>query len=193
MSATYFEGFPVVAYDLAAYESMLKPFCDFMLSAEGEKFTLGDDYETDRVNIWDLDIDAVRLMSAVFDTHCLQYLEEMHPKYKGKKLNYVLEKDAWLTTPETKQHVRIHNHLPPFIRAEDAGELITVFYVHLDETINMNNGPLELFHSPDLKPAHIWLPKTYNLILMTPQVWHRARPFTGKRYSLATDIKVRTA
>jgi hypothetical protein len=192
VKTTVFEGFPVVAYDLSAYESILEPFCKFMLSPEGEKFTLGDDYETDRVNIWDLDENAVKLMAAIFDTYCLQYLEDTHPKFKGQKSNFILEKDAWLTTPETKQHVRIHNHLPPFIRAEDAGELITVFYVHLDETIGENNGPLELFHAPNQNPAHIWTPKTYNLILMTPEVWHRARPFTGQRFSLATDIKVRT-
>lgn len=190
MKTVRFDGFPVVAYDLSEYEMILKPFCEHMLSSEGANYSLGDDYETDRVNIWDLDRDEVRLMAAVFDMHCLQFLNEEHPKYKGQKNNYMLLKDAWLTTPETKQHIRIHTHLPPFIRAEDVGELITVFYVHLDSSINEANGPLELYKAPNEKPAHVWLPTQYSLLLMPPDVWHRARPFTGQRYSLATDIKV---
>ncbi len=190
MKATYFDGFPVVIYDLAEYQQILKPFCDFLISKKGESFTLGDDYESGRENIWELDTDVVRLMAAVFDNCCLQYLNDIHPTYKGKNLQFELKKDAWLTTPSTKQHVRIHTHLPPFIRAEDVGELITVFYVHLDENIGIENGPLELFRSPTEPPVHIWAPKQYSLLIMTPEIWHRARPFTGERYSLATDIKI---
>lgn len=191
MNATRFEGFNAVVYDLSEYEPILKPFCDWLVSPEGEKFTLGDDYERGKLSVWEVESDAVRLMSAMFDAACLQFLDEEHPKFKGKGKNYVLEKDAWLTTPSTKQHIRIHTHLPPFIREEDVGDLITVFYPYLDETINIDNGPFELFHSPtDAQPAHVWVPKTYSLLLMTPDTWHRARPFTGRRYSLATDIKV---
>lgn len=193
MNVTRFDGFPVIIYDLSEYETILKPFCDFLVSESGKNFTLGDDYETGRENIWDLDNSAVRLMAAVFDTYCLQYLKQEHPKYKHLDREYELKKDAWLTTPQTKQHVRIHTHLPPFIRAEDVGELITVFYVHLDQNIGYDNGPLEIFKSPDEPPVHIWAPKQYSLLIMTPEIWHRARPFTGERYSLATDIKIVTS
>jgi hypothetical protein len=190
VKTTRFDGFPIVIYDLEEFKDILKPFCDFLVSKAGENFTLGDDYETGRENIWDLDNNAVKLMAAIFDTCCLQYLKQDHPTYKGIEREYSLKKDAWLTTPTTKQHVRIHTHLPPFIRAEDVGELITVFYVHLDENIGLDNGPLEIFKSPDEPPVHIWAPKQYSLLIMTPEIWHRARPFSGQRYSLATDIKV---
>lgn len=185
-----FEGFPVVAYDLSEFKDILEPFCKNVLMSSGNRFTLGDDYETDRVNVWDVDLMEVRLMAAIFDNYCLQYLQEEHPKYKGQVNNYTLVKDAWLTTPETKQHVRIHTHSPPFIREEDVGELITVFYVYMDSSIGEENGPFELFRSPDEKASHVWVPKHYSLLLMPNDIWHRARPFTGQRYSLATDIKV---
>lgn len=185
-----FSGFPVVAYDLSEYEALLKPFCDWLVSDEAEKFTLGDDYESGRMNVWDVDSEVVRLMSAVFDVHCLEYLKNEHPKFKGQSDQFELKKDSWLTTPKTLQHIRIHTHLPPFIRAEDVGDLITIFYVDMDETIGQENGPFELFHSPDTPAVHTWAPRKYNLIIMTPEIWHRARPFTGRRFSLATDIKV---
>lgn len=184
-----FEGFPVVAYDLSEYEVLLKPFCEWLVAQE--EFTLGDDYSTGRANVWDLDLDQVRLMSAVFDAACIDYLKNDHPDFKGMNCEFDMEKDAWLTTPSTKQHIRIHTHLPPFIREEDVGQLITVFYVKLDDSIGIDNGPFELFHSPQEQAVHTWAPKQYSLLLMTPDTWHRARPFKGERYSLATDIKVK--
>ncbi|TFG95659.1 hypothetical protein E4H12_12830 [Candidatus Thorarchaeota archaeon] len=191
MNVTRFEGFDVVAYDLSEYAPLLQPFCEWLVSPEGEQFTLGDDKEIGKLSVWEVESDAVRLMSAIFDAACLQFLDEEHPKFKGKGKNYIFKKDAWLTTPNTQQHVRIHTHLPPYIRADDVGDLITVFYPYMDETIGIDNGPFELFRSPhDEKPVHIWAPKVYSLLLMTPETWHRARPFTGRRYSLATDIKV---
>ncbi|OYZ12844.1 MAG: hypothetical protein B7Y39_18645 [Bdellovibrio sp. 28-41-41] len=193
MNTRRFEGFPVVAYDLSEYESVLKPFCDWIISEEGQEYTLGEDYESGRKNIWEQEIPVLKLMAAVFDMHCLQFLNEEHPDFKGKQAEYILKKDAWLTTPSTKQHIRIHTHLPPFIREEDVGELITVFYVHLDSSINRENGAFELYRSPEETPAHVWVPKQFSLLLMPPNVWHRARPFTGRRYSLATDIKIITA
>lgn len=183
-----FEGFPVVAYDLSDYASILQPFCEWLVTQES--FVLGDDYSTGRQNVWDLDVDVVKLMSALFDSACLKYLNEEHPDFKGMNCEFELHKDAWLTTPNTIQHIRIHTHKPPFIREEDVGQLITVFYVKLDDSIGLDNGPFELFESPKSPPSHIWAPKQYSLLLMTPETWHRARPFVGERYSLATDIKV---
>ncbi len=185
-----FAGFPVVAYDLSEYKEILEPFCNNVLLKEGNRFTLGNDYEVDRMNVWEVESKEVNLMAAIFDSYCLQYLQEEHPKYKGKPHNYSLEKDAWLTTPETKQHVRIHTHTPPFIREDDVGDLITIFYVYLDASIGFENGPFELYQNPESAPAHVWVPKHFSLLLMPPDVWHRARPFRGERYSLATDIKV---
>lgn len=183
-----FEGFNVVAYDLSEYASILEPFCNWLVNEES--FVLGDDYSTGRQNVWELDVPEVRLMAALFDAACLKYLNEDHPDFKNKDQEYDLIKDAWLTTPNTKQHIRIHTHLPPFIRAEDVGQLITVFYVKLDDSIGVDNGPFELFDGPSKEPKHIWAPRQYSLLLMTPDTWHRARPFVGERYSLATDIKV---
>lgn len=190
MNCTRFNGYPVVAYDLSAYESVLQPFCEHMLSDDGYNYRLIEDYAKDPINVWDLNLPEVKLMIAVFDNYCMEFLNEVHPEFKGLNKNYQLEKDGWLTTPQTKQHIRIHTHLPPFIRPEDVGSLISVFYVYIDETIDENNGPFEIFESEAGKAVHVWVPKTYNLLLMTPDVWHRARPFRGERYSLATDIKV---
>lgn len=183
-----FEGFNVVAYDLSDYSSILEPFCNWLVGQES--FNLGEDYSEGRQNVWELDVPEVKLMSALFDAACLKYLNEDHPDFKDKELEFDLIKDAWLTTPTTKQHIRIHTHLPPFIRSEDVGQLITVFYVKLDDSITIDNGPFELYKDPGAPPRHVWAPKQYSLLLMTPDTWHRARPFVGERYSLATDIKV---
>jgi hypothetical protein len=181
----------VVCYDLEEYSQILEPFCNYLVSPEGFKFTLGDNNETGKLNLWDEDRLEVRLMAALFDTAVLDYLNKIHPRFKGNNRNYKLEKDGWLTSILTKQHVVKHTHVPPYIREEDVGDVITVFYVYLDETIGPDNGPLEFFaNKEDENPLVVWTPKRYNLVIMLPEIWHRARPFIGTRYSLATDIKV---
>lgn len=180
----------VVWYDLTEYSSILEPFCDYLVSEEGVKYTLGDDNEKGKVNVWDEDRPEVALMAAIFDVAVLDYLQKIHPKYKNDGKNYVLQKDGWVTTISTRQHVVRHVHIPPYIREEDVGDVITIFYPYLDETIGPDNGPLEFFDSKDApNPTAIWTPKRYALVVMLPEIWHQARPFTGRRYSLATDVK----
>lgn len=184
----------VVWYDLEEYGSILEPFCDYLTSPEGVKYTLGDDNEKGKLNVWDDERIEVKLMAAIFDTTVIHFLNNVHPKFKNQNCEYFLKKDGWVTTILTKQHVVKHVHIPPYIREEDVGDLITIFYVYLDETIGEENGPLEFFASKDDEiPQEIWVPKRFSLVLMLPEIWHRARPFTGRRYSLATDIKVSTS
>ena len=130
-------------------------------------------------------------MSAIFDTAVIHYLNNIHPRFKGQQRDYLLKKDGWVTSINTRQHVVKHTHVPPYIREEDMGDVITIFYAFLDQTIGPNNGPLEFFNAKeDQEPTLIWTPKRYALVIMLPEIWHRARPFTGKRYSLATDVQV---
>jgi hypothetical protein len=181
----------VVWYDLEDYAPILGPFCDYLVSEDGLKFTLGDDNERGKLNVWNEERPEVKLMAAVFDTAVLHFLNTIHPAFRGRNKEYFLEKDGWLTSVTTRQHVVKHVHIPPYIREEDVGEVITIFYAYLDESIGPDNGPLEFFESKDSEePLLVWTPKKYALVVMPPDVWHRARPFTGRRYSLATDVKV---
>ncbi len=181
----------VVWYDLSDYAPILSPFCEYLVSPTGVKYTLGDDNEKEKLNVWREDRPEVKLMAAIFDTAVIHFLNNIHPRFKGQNRDYALEKDGWVTSIKTKQHVVRHVHIPPYIREEDMGDVITVFYPYLDESIGPDNGPLEFYESKEApEPVVVWTPKQYALVVMPPEIWHRARPFTGKRYSLATDVKV---
>ena len=108
--------------------------------------------------------------------------------------------------PTSWQGTRIHRHWEPFLKPKDIGDLITVFYIFGDELGNSNNGTIDFFEETNNHYEHLWLPenlkskysykpKLYDLIIMTADTWHRARPlkgkrFNGKRFSLATDVKL---
>ena len=192
---------PAVFYQLQDYADIFKPLCDRLMVNKSKEFILGPDNEKDKKNIWEFEDSKIKLAESTFDSVVFDFLDEVHPLFLGKGKNYLLHKDSWIAGPTTWQHVRIHRHIQPFIRDEEIGDVVTVFYVHLDENINENNGFIEFFESTDrnniteepnnLNPIFKYVPKKYDLLIMTAEVWHRANPFTGERYSLATDIKVK--
>lgn len=195
-------NFPVVIHSLADYAEVLRPFCDRLLEDGGEKFSLGPDNEKGKLDIWEADDPIVMMAMTVFDGLLLDFADTIHPRFRGKGKNYALDRDAWLNSPTSWQGTRIHRHWEPFLRPEDIGDLVTVFYPMVDDTIEMGNGHFELYREndeghfdhvwlpDDTEPVYFHVPKQYDLIIMTADTWHRARPFTGQRYSLATDVKL---
>ena len=183
----------VIWYDLSEYKPLLKDFWHWAVFDSDQRFVLGEDNSGGHDNLWKTESPEVNLMAALFDSACLHFLETEHPHYKNKGLQFQIDKDGWLTTPETWQHVRRHTHLAPFVSPESERDLVTVFYAHLDESITVHNGCFEIYDSPnpEAQPKIQWCPKEFNLIIMTPDIWHRAKPFTGQRYSFATDVKIK--
>lgn len=208
---------PATIYHLGEYEEVFEPFADRLMVNWGKEFILDPDepdpiggvkeqqktssYKgSDMKNIWELGEPQVAIAESIFDTMVYDFMYEKHPKFKGASVNHTLHKDAWLTSPSTWQHVRIHRHIEPFIRQEQVGDIVTVFYAYLDDSISEDNGSIQFFEGtdPDIPaeapdnttPVFTYVPRLYDLLIMTTDVWHRAHPFTGNRYSLATDIRV---
>lgn len=193
--------FPVVIYNLSEFEPFLEPLCDILLKDGGQSFLLGPDGEKDKQDIWEVDDPNVRMIEAVFDSMVLEYLDEIHPQFKGKGRNYDLEKDAWLNGPRSWQGTRIHRHWQPFLLPTDIGDVVTVFYPQIPSDLPEGQGDLLLYEQAEKNHLdHVWLPenttstfrytpKQYDLIMITTDTWHKAKPFTGNRFSLATDVK----
>ena len=186
---------------LADYSDIIDPFIDLLLEDGGNKYSLGPDNELGKSDIWDIDNIYVMAMRAIFDGEVLKFANEVHPDFKGKGENYMLDRDAWLNSPKSWQGTRIHRHWEPFLNPSDIGDIITVFYPKVSSDIGMNNGHFELYEEgidgtdfvwlPDnLTPIYTFIPKTYDLLIMTTDTWHKAHPFKGERYSLATDVKL---
>lgn len=197
-------GQPVLIYDLTEFVDILRPFCDALLQDNGRQYTLRFDKEVNKLNIWDADNTVIKTVENIMDTVVLDFLDTTHPRFKGKGYNYYLEKDTWLNDKNSWQGQRIHRHIQPFLDPDEIGDVTTVFYPYVDESINVNNGCFEIYEPLKEHPlAHVWLPfnltpiyqyvpKQYHMIVMASEVWHRAKPFTGERYSLATDVRAFT-
>lgn len=195
-------GFPAVVYNLGEYKDFLEPFCDILLEGNGERFTLGPDGEKDKFDIWEVNDFNVTMVAAAFDDAVLAFADEVHPLFKGKGKNYFLEKDAWLNSPTSWQGTRIHRHWEPFLKASDIGDIVTVFYPEVPTGLSVDNGALHFYAEAEQGHLdHVWLPEDleskfhyvpekYDLIVFTTDTWHRARPFRGRRFSLATDVKL---
>lgn len=201
MKRTQILDYPAVIYDLSEHEELMAPFCELLLEDGGEKFSLGPDGEEGKLDIWENDNFVVTLVNAIFEDVILEFLDTVHPQFKGMGRNYLLEKDAWLNSPRSWQGTRIHRHWEPFLKPSDIGDVVTVLYPKLPEGLSEDNGALE-FYAPaeeghldhvwlpeSLTPTATFIPKQYNLAVFTTDTWHRARPFVGERYSLATDVK----
>ena len=187
-------------YDLREYKEIIEPFCNLLLSDKNLYF-LGPDDEKNKLNIWETYDSRIKLFESILDYVIYDFLFTEHPKFQKKEKNFSLDKDSWLNTPSSWQGQRIHRHWQPFLRPDEIGDVTTVLYFKHDETINMDNGCFEFYENLKEDPlSHVWLPENLNpiykyapvpftLIVMTSDVWHRAKPFTGERYSLATDAK----
>lgn len=193
-------NFNAVIYDLNDYKEMIEPFCNSLVNNK-EKYFLGPDDEKNKLNIWDNNDPEIKIFETIIDSIIFDFLDSEHPQFKGKGKNYFLDKDSWLNTSDSWQGQRIHRHWQPFLRPDEIGDVTTVFYVKQDETININNGCFEFYEDLNEDPlSYVWLPENlnpvykyapipYTMIVMSSDVWHRAKPFRGERYSLATDAK----
>lgn len=192
---------PVRLYDLTDYKDLIDPFVEKLLKDNGQYFSLGPDNELNKLNIWETEDVDVKIFENILDTIILDFLDNKHPRFLNKGCNYYLEKDSWLNTPTTWQGQRIHRHIEPFLRPAEIGDVTTVLYFKHDSSINIDNGCFELYDfdkenplahdrlPPSLTPVFKIAPTNYHIIVMASEVWHRAKPFTGVRYSLATDAK----
>jgi len=196
-------NFPVVIYNLEDYKDLFDPFIEKLLSDGGEKFSLGPDGEKGKISIWDnLDNDPlIAATRSIFDTIVLEFADEVHPDLKGKGMNYELDRDAWLNKPESWQGIRIHRHWQPFLWDYEIGDVVTVFYPQVPSSVKEGHGDFMIFQGNedhkafdwlpnDLDPKYTFVPKKYDLLLMTADTWHMASPFQCERYSLATDVKL---
>ena len=76
-----------------------------------------------------------------------------------------------------------------------------MFYPQVPPEVEEGHGDFMIFAGNEDHKAHEWLPndmepkfsfvpKKYDLLLMTADTWHMASPFKCERYSLATDVKL---
>lgn len=195
-------NFPVVIYNLEDYKDIFDPFIEELLNSS-DKYSLGPDGETGKLSIWDnLDNNPlITITRSIFDSIVLEFADEVHPDFKGKGMNYELDRDAWLNKPESWQGIRIHRHWQPFLWDYEIGDVVTVFYPQVPNTVKKGHGDFMLFQGnedhkafdwlpDDLEPKYTFVPKKYDLLLMTADTWHMASPFKCDRYSLATDVKL---
>lgn len=194
-------NFNATIYDLNDCKELIEPFCNSLID-NTEMYFLGPDDEKNKLNIWEKNTSEVKMFEAVIDGIILDFLDTVHPRFMGKGQNYYLDKDSWLNTPNSWQGQRIHRHWEPFLKKEEIGDVTTVLYIKQDETIGIDNGCFEFYEDLKENPlSHVWLPENlnsvykyvpipYTMIVMSSDVWHRAKPFTGTRYSFTTDAKV---
>lgn len=196
-------NFPVVIHNLEDYKDIVDPFIDELLADDGQKYTLGPDGEKDKLSIWD-NLDENPFISAtrtIFDSIVLDFANEVHPDFKGKGINYELDRDAWLNSPSSWQGIRIHRHWQPFLWDFEIGDVVTVFYPQVPPEVAEGHGDFMIYAGNKDHKAHDWLPedlepkfsfvpKKYDLLLMTADTWHKASPFQCDRFSLATDVKL---
>jgi hypothetical protein len=196
-------NFPVVIHNLADYGDIIDPFIAELLEGGGDKWSLGPDGETNKLSIWDnlTDNPYIAATRAIFDGIVLEFANEVHPDFKGKGMNYELDRDAWLNKPESWQGTRIHRHWQPFLWEHEIGDVVTLFYPQVPLEVTEGHGDFMIFAGNNDHQAHEWLPddvepkftfvpKKYDLLLMTADTWHMASPFRCERYSLATDVKL---
>lgn len=95
---------------------------------------------------------------------------------------YQLELDGWcVTTPESNTHLLKHDH------AEHA-DIIATYYAVND---NPDRQGDILMYKPDIDLAFQYRPFPGTLLLFPGNWSHQVTPYTGARFSIATNIRIK--